>query len=114
MLLRVLLFAVMLWSGTAHAAEITDSAGRIVQVPAHVARVVPAGPPAAVLLAALAPDLMVGWPMPLADAARPLLAPEATNLLQIPRLTGHEDVSAAIKPLKPDLILDYGTVSARY
>ncbi|WP_158258326.1 ABC transporter substrate-binding protein [Rhodopila globiformis] len=114
MLRRVLLIVVMLWSGATYAAEITDSAGRIVQVPDHVARVLPAGPPAAVLLAALAPDLMIGWPMPLADAARPLLAPGAANLPQIPRVTGHEDVSAAIKPLKPDLIVDYGTISARY
>jgi iron complex transport system substrate-binding protein len=108
---RVLLIFVMLWSGATCAAEITDSAGRTVQVPEHPARVIPAGPPAAVLLAALAPDLMAGWPSPLSDAARPMLAPEAAKLQQIPRLTGHDDVSEAIKALKPDLILDYGSVS---
>ena len=79
-----------------------------------IARIVPAGPPAAVLLEAIAPDLMVGWPSPVSEDARALLSPDAAKLPQIPRLTGRADVSEEIKALKPDLILDYGTVSPRY
>lgn len=85
-----------------------------VQVSDQVARVLPAGPPAAVLLAAVAPDLMLGWPSPLPDDARALLSPDAAKLPLVPRLTGREDVTEKVKALKPDLILDYGTVSPRY
>jgi iron complex transport system substrate-binding protein len=47
---------------TGHAAIVTDAAGRAVPVPDKVARVFPAGPPAAILLYTLAPDLLLGWP----------------------------------------------------
>ena len=114
MLGRVALLALLLWSTAVLAGEVTDATGRTVQVPDHVARVLPAGPPAAVLLAAIAPDLMLGWPSPLSDGARALLASDATKLPQIPRMTGRDDVTAKIQALHPDLILDYGTISPRY
>jgi iron complex transport system substrate-binding protein len=111
---RVIVILMMLWPGVASAAEVVDATGRTVQVPDHITHVVPAGPPAAVLLEAIAPDLMAGWPAPVSESARALLSPDAAKLPQIPRVTGREDVSEAIKALKPDLILDYGTVSPRY
>ncbi len=114
MLGRWFLVLSLLWSGATLAAEVTDATGRAVQVPDHVARVLPAGPPAAILLTAIAPDLMLGWPSPVAENARALLAPAAAALPQIPRLTGRDDVIAKIQALHPDLILDYGTVSPRY
>lgn len=83
-------------------------------MPDRIVHIVPAGPPAAVLLEAIAPDLMVGWPSPVPDAARGMLPPGAATLPQIPRLTGRTDVSADIKALQPDLIVDYGNVSPRY
>ena len=115
-MLRRTLFAVsLLWcTGTAFAATVTDATGRSVQVPEHVTRVLPAGPPAAILVAALAPDLMLGWTSPVSDSARALLAPEVAKLPQVPRLTGREDVADKIATLKPDLILDYGTIAPRY
>lgn len=102
------------WSGTALAADIVDATGRNVQVPEHIERVLPAGPPAAILLAVLAPDLMLGWTSPVSDEARAYLSPEAATLPQVPRLTGRDDVIAKVVALKPDLIVDYGTVSPRY
>ena len=114
MLGRVALLVLLLWSTAVLAGEVTDATGRTVQVPDHVARVLPAGPPAAVLLAAIAPDLMLGWPSPLSDGARALLASDATKLPQIPRMTGRDDVTAKLLALHPDLILDYGTISPRY
>jgi iron complex transport system substrate-binding protein len=111
---RVLLILAMIWSGAASAAELVDATGRSVQIPDHVTRIVPAGPPAAVLLEAVAPELMVGWPAALSDDTRALLAPASAQLPPIPRVTGRADVSADIKALTPDLILDYGTVSPRY
>ncbi|HET7880919.1 MAG TPA: ABC transporter substrate-binding protein [Acetobacteraceae bacterium] len=115
-MLRRAFFAVsLLWcTGTAFAATVTDATGRSVEVPEHVTRVLPAGPPAAILLQALAPDLMLGWTSPVPDNARALLSPEAAKLPQVPRLTGREDVTDKIAALKPDLILDYGTIAPRY
>jgi iron complex transport system substrate-binding protein len=67
-----------------------------------------------VLLEAVAPDLMLGWPGFVSDPARAILDPGAAHQKQIPRLTGRDDVSDKIRALGPDLILDYGTVSPRY
>ena len=53
-------------------ATVVDATGRSVEVPEQIARVLPAGPPAAILLAALAPDLMLGWTSPVSDNARAL------------------------------------------
>src|SRR5262249_55874244 len=39
---------------------------------------------------------------------------DAANLAQVPRLSGRDDVTDQIAALKPDLILDYGTVAPRY
>ena len=99
MRLRVIVILMMLWPGVAAAADVVDATGRTVQVPDHVVRVVPAGPPAAVLLEAIAPDLMAGWPAPVSQNARALLAPDVAKLPQIARVTGREDVSESIKAL---------------
>lgn len=102
------------WSGTVLAADIVDATGRNVQVPEHIEHILPAGPPAAILLAALAPDLMLGWTSPISDEARAFLSPEAARLPQVPRLTGRDDVLDKVIALRPDLIVDYGTVSPHY
>lgn len=114
MLRRLVLIVTLLWSAMTMAAEVTDSTGRVVRVPDQIARVLPAGPPAAILLEAVAPDLMVGWPGPVSQEARSLLAAGAAKYPQIPRMTGREDVTEKIKALRPDLILDYGDVTPRY
>lgn len=111
---RVVLALAIMWPALAAAGEVIDATGRTIQVPDHIERIVPAGPPASVLLAAIAPDLMVGWPSTLSEDARAMLSPDAAKQPQIPRVTGRTDVSAEIRALKPDVILDYGTVSPRY
>jgi iron complex transport system substrate-binding protein len=99
---RLIVLLPLLFASVAFAEEVTDSTGRVVQVPDHISHVLPAGPPAAVLLEAIAPDLMVGWPGPLSQDARALLPP--ANHPQIPRLTGRDDVTDKIKALQPDVI----------
>jgi iron complex transport system substrate-binding protein len=113
-LLLILAVISRLVSTDAQAATVTDATGRQVEVPDHPAHVVPAGPPAAVLLAAIAPKLMVGFPGQISDAARSALAPEAFALPAIPRLTGVEDEAKDVQALHPDLIIDYGQVTPRY
>jgi iron complex transport system substrate-binding protein len=109
-----LAMALLCWVSAAQAGTVVDATGRSVEVPEQITRVLPAGPPAAILLAALVPDLMLGWTSPVSDNARALLAPEAGKLPQVPRLTGRDDVVDKIVALKPDLILDYGTIAPRY
>ncbi len=59
----------------AHATMLTDAAGRPVQVPEQVTRVFPSGPPAAILLYTLAPDLLIGWPRANSAEERAFLLP---------------------------------------
>jgi iron complex transport system substrate-binding protein len=109
-----LAIALICWAGAACGGSVVDAAGRSVDVPDQVTRVLPAGPPAAILLAAVAPDLMLGWTSPVSNDARALLASETARLPQVARLTGREDVTNKVVVLKPDLILDYGTITPRH
>jgi iron complex transport system substrate-binding protein len=102
------------WAGAALGSTVVDATGRSIVVPEHIMRVLPGGPPAAIVLAAVAPDLMLGWTSPVSDDTRALLALEAAKLPRVPRLTGRDDVTDKITALKPDLILDYGTIAPRY
>lgn len=96
------------------AAELVDATGRTVMVPDELHHVLPAGRPAAVLLAALAPDLMIGWPHAPEGPAAELLPPDLTRLPVVPMMTAGRDETSAVAALHPDLILDYGSVGARY
>src|SRR5712671_710119 len=91
-------------------AELQDATGRSIQMPDQPVRVLPAGPPAAVLLAALAPDLMLGWPHAPSPAARIWLPDAMVGLPTVPMLTGRQDVTDQVVALHPDLILDYGAI----
>ena len=55
------------------AATVTDATGRALPVPEKVARVFPAGPPAAILLYTLAPELLLGAPR--SDVSRAAATP---------------------------------------
>lgn len=114
--LVALLSAALLLARSATAEILTDAAGRKVELPATVDRVMPAGPPAAVLLYALAPDKMTGWVRQPTDAEKGFLATPYRDLPATGRLTGKEsDADAgAVRKVKPDLILDVGTVDAEY
>jgi iron complex transport system substrate-binding protein len=79
-------------------------------------RVFAAGPPAAVLLACLAPERLLGWPMNLSDAAKPWLPAAARDKPLLGRLSGRGSTVSleALLALKPDLIVDAGTVDPTY
>lgn len=106
----------MLSAAAAETRTVRDSAGREVQVPAHVARIFAAGPPAAVLLYTLAPDKLVGWPRDLGADAKAMLPARYAGLPVVGRLTGHEASAgaAAIAAAHPDLIVDVGDVEPEY
>src|ERR1700744_1414836 len=91
--------------GAARAEVVVDATGRQVQVPDHIAHVLPAGPPAAVLLAAIAPGESMGFNGNLSPQDRAALAEPVASTQKLPRLTGGENLGS----LHPDLIVDYGT-----
>src|SRR5262249_14813450 len=110
------LAATLLAPRRARAASVTDGAGRTVQVPARVERVFPAGPPAAIFLYTLAPELLIGWPRANRPEGRELLLPDVGGGHEVARITGRGNTAnlEVALALKPDLILDVGSVNATY
>jgi iron complex transport system substrate-binding protein len=102
--------------GPAAARTVTDSAGRMVEVPDRIARVFAAGPPASVLLYAVAPEMMIGWVRTPRPAERDFLQPQVRDLPETGRLTGRGDTLNLERLIaaKPDLIVDFGTITDTY
>ena len=97
--------------------SVRDAAGRTAVLPARVGLVFPAGPPAAILLHTLAPDLLPGWPSrPPSPAEAAYLPPGAAALPEVGRLTGRDNTAnlEAVVALRPDLVLDYGSLGRTY
>jgi iron complex transport system substrate-binding protein len=98
------------------AATVNDATGRAVTVPERVTRVFPAGPPAAIVLYTLAPDLLLGWPRANRTDEREFLLPDVGARPEVGRLTGRGNTAnlESVLALKPDLILDIGYANATY
>src|SRR5262245_31995095 len=100
----------------ARAATLTDSAQRTIEIPQRVSRVFPSGPPAAILLYTLAPDLLIGWPRANRPDEREFLLPDVGARPEVGRLTGRgnttnlEDVLA----LKPRVTIDVHSLKPTY
>lgn len=111
-MLRVILFltAVHLVAASVHAATVIDATGRSVTVPDSTDRVLPAGPLEAVLLATIAPAKSVGSTGVLSDQVIAALPDTLAVHTRLPRLSAGQEIGA----LRPDLILDRGTVSSLY
>lgn len=84
--------------------------------PDRVRKVFAAGPPAGVLVAALAPGKLLGWPQTLGDDARAFLGPQLRALPHTGRLSGRGSTVPleSLLQLAPDLVLDAGTADATY
>ena len=100
----------------ANSASVNDGAGRAVPVPARAERVFPAGPPAAILLYTLAPELLIGWPRTNRPEEREFLLPDVGGRPEVGRITGRGNTAnlEVVLALKPDLILDVGSVNPTY
>jgi iron complex transport system substrate-binding protein len=98
------------------AREVVDSANRKVEVPDRVERIMAAGPPASVLIYALAPEKLIGWNRRPREADLPFLSPLVRNLPEVGRLTGRGDTAnlETIMGAKPDVIVDFGSVNETY
>lgn len=100
----------------ARAANFTDAAGRAIAVPEKVERIFAAGPPAAILVYTFAPDLLLGWTRSPEPAQCALLGAGACDKPEVGRLTGRGNTTnlEVLLRLKPDLILDIGSVNDTY
>lgn len=98
------------------AATVADDAGRDIVLPAKITRVLPAGPPAAILLYTLAPDLLLGWPHALRPQEYIFLKPDICERPVTGALTSRSQPASidSIVALKPDIIVDFGDTGERY
>ncbi|MFP3544639.1 iron ABC transporter substrate-binding protein [Rhizobium sp. SIMBA_035] len=112
----LLVAAFSLLSAGAEARVITDAAGRKVEIPDKVSRVLAAGPPASVLIYVLAPDKLTGWVRQPGDAEKAFLLPSVRDLPVFGQLTGKGGTAnmEAVLAAKPDIIIDVGTVNPTY
>lgn len=102
--------------GVVVADPVTDAAGRTVRVPDRIERVMAAGPPASTVLYVLAPEKMIGWVASPRPNEREFLLPATRDLPELGRLTGRGDTAnvEVVLKAKPDLVFDFGSVSATY
>lgn len=112
----LLLAALSLTAAETQARIITDAAGRKVEIPDTVKRVLAAGPPASVLVYVLAPDKLTGWVRQPGDAEKQFLMPSVRDLPTFGQLTGKGGTAnmEAVLAAKPDIIIDVGTVNPTY
>ena len=94
----------------------TDFVGRAVAIPDKIERVFAAGPPAAILLYTFAPELLLGWTRSLEPPQCEFLGAGACDKPEVGRLTGRGNTTnlEVLLKLKPDLVLDFGTINDTY
>ena len=92
---------------------VSDGAGRKVAIPRRVERIYASGPPASILVFAVAPDKLIGWTSAWRDAEKPFIAKKYADLPTLGRLTGRGNTAnvEVVLGAKPDVIIDYGTVN---
>lgn len=95
---------------------VTDGAGRKVEIPAKASRIFAAGPPASILVFAVAPDALLGWTTPFRAPERPYVPDKYANLPVTGRLTGRGGSAnlEAVIALRADVVIDYGAVNDTY
>jgi iron complex transport system substrate-binding protein len=110
------LSAVLVAPRLARAATVTDDGGRTITIPDKVNRVFAAGPPASILLYTFAPELLLGWTRAPEPAQCQFLGAGACDKPEVGRLTGRGNTTnlEEVLKLKPDLILDVGTINDTY
>lgn len=108
--------AVLLARQPVRAADVIDATGRSIIIPPTVSRVFPAGPPAAIILYTLAPDLLIGWPRANRPEECAFMLPDVCTRPEVGRLTGRGNTAnlESVLALKPDLILDVGSTAPTF
>jgi iron complex transport system substrate-binding protein len=107
--------ALGLSAAPSRAVEFIDAAARHVIVPDRVGRVMPDSPAAAVLVFAVAPDKLIGWPEPLTRGQRAYIPRKYARLPVVGSLAGSDPTAAepALARLRPALIVGFGAVTSQ-
>ncbi len=102
--------------GAANTRQVIDSAGRNVAVSVNIRKIAAAGPVAAALLYAIAPEKMAGWSTKLAPESLALLPENVRGLPVIGRLSGRGGTASYEQFLRygVDLVIDYGDIGPTY
>jgi iron complex transport system substrate-binding protein len=87
-----------------------------VEIPDEVHRVFAAGPPASVLVYVMKPEALTGWPRALRPEERDYIAEPYRDIPETGRLTGRGGDAnlERVLEIRPDLILDFGSVRDTY
>ncbi len=86
-----------------------DDAGRDVEIPSKVSRVVPSGPSAQMILYALAPEMLVGLSDPWKDYAAEIIPEKYRNLPYFGQFFSSKEMNIeALVAAEPQLVIDIG------
>ncbi|HZO04164.1 MAG TPA: ABC transporter substrate-binding protein [Burkholderiales bacterium] len=90
---------------------VVDASGREIRPPAKVERVYAAGPPASMLVFAIAPDKLTGWTRAMRPSEAQYLPERYAALPELGRLTGRGNTAnvEVVLRAKTDLIADVGS-----
>jgi len=94
--------------------SVVDASGREIRPPARVERVYAAGPPAGLLVFAIAPDKLTGWTRAMRPNEAQFFADKYARLPELGRLTGRGNTAnvEVVLKAKTDLIVDVGSTGA--
>ena len=110
--MRLWVVIASLFTGVSSAqAPAVDTSGREIRPPAKVERVYAAGPPASVLVFAIAPDKLTGWTRAMRPNEAQFFAERYAQLPELGRLTGRGNTAnvEVVLKAKTDLIVDIGS-----
>jgi iron complex transport system substrate-binding protein len=95
---------------------VADASGREIRPPAKVERVYAAGPPASMLVFAIAPDKLTGWTRAMRPNEAAFLPERYAQLPELGRLTGRGNTAnvEVVLKVKTDLIVDIGSTGETY
>jgi iron complex transport system substrate-binding protein len=113
--MRSLVFIALVFPSVCQSqATIVDASGREVRPPAKVERVYAAGPPAGLLVFAIAPDKLTGWTRAMRPNEAQFFAEKYAQLPELGRLTGRGNTAnvEVVLKAKTDLIVDVGSTGA--
>lgn len=110
-MLALLSFSIASVTLDVHSRPFTDDAARKVDIPDKVERIYAAGPPASVVVFAVAPDKLIGWTRAFRSDEAAFVAKKYAELPELGRLTGRGNTAnpEVVLKAKAELIVDIGS-----
>jgi iron complex transport system substrate-binding protein len=108
---RLFFLLAFVWGSCPGQSAVTDATGREIRPPANVERVYAAGPPAGMLVFAIAPGKLTGWTRAMRPNEAAFFPEPYGQLPELGRLTGRGNTAnvEVVLKAKTDLIVDVGS-----